>query len=132
MAERLPSKQAVGGSTPLTRFMDLPPTKLCPRRREVKPADAFAMRRGRYLQSYCQACLRLYQRGRPRTLLVKRLVRAAKSNQRCIDCGVAYPHYVLDFDHRPGCEKRANDRVNVLGSGERRPYRKGRLLQRLR
>jgi hypothetical protein len=54
----------------------------------------------------------LYQRGRPRTLLAKRLVRAAKSNQPCADCGVRYPHYVLDYDHRPGGQKRAN--VNVL------------------
>jgi hypothetical protein len=31
-----------------------------------------------------------------------------KNNRPCADCGVRYPHYVLDYDHRPGCQKRAN------------------------
>jgi hypothetical protein len=29
-----------------------------------------------------------------------------------MDCGVGYPHYVLDFDHRPGEQKTAG--INVL------------------
>ena len=24
----------------------------------------------------------------------------------CMDCGGSYPHYVMDFDHRPGVDKR--------------------------
>jgi hypothetical protein len=26
----------------------------------------------------------------------------------CADCGMKYPHYVMDFDHRPGTHKIAN------------------------
>jgi hypothetical protein len=81
--------------------------KLCPRCGEVKPPDSFARRRGENRQSYCRACRREYQRGRPRLLLAKRLVREAKARP-CADCGVPYPRYVMDLDHRPGTNKRAN------------------------
>jgi hypothetical protein len=56
--------------------------------------------------------MRLYQRGRPRVLIARRVVREAKAGRPCADCRIAYPHYVLDFDHRPGEEKTAN--INVL------------------
>jgi hypothetical protein len=82
--------------------------KRCPRCGQEKPLEAFARRRGTLRQSYCQACVRDYQRGRPRILLAKRLVREAKNGQPCADCGIEYPHYVMDFDHRPGFVKRAN------------------------
>lgn len=26
----------------------------------------------------------------------------------CMDCGVQYPSYVMDFDHRPGVDKKFN------------------------
>lgn len=26
-------------------------------------------------------------------------------NSPCVDCGVRYPHYVMDFDHRDGSKK---------------------------
>src|SRR5262245_19628705 len=87
-------------------------TKCCPRCGETKALEAFAKRRGNGRQSYCQACVRLYQRGRPRVLLAKRLVRGLK-NRPCSDSGVQYPHYVLDFDHRPGEIKLANLKVLV-------------------
>jgi hypothetical protein len=32
------------------------------------------------------------------------LVREAKS-QPCADCGIRYPYYVMDFDHRDGASK---------------------------
>jgi hypothetical protein len=87
-------------------------TKRCPRCGEVKALDAFDPRRGRRCQPYCRLCRREYQRGRPRLLLAKQLLRRMKHNQPCADCGVRYPHYVLDYDHRPGCPKRAN--LNIL------------------
>jgi hypothetical protein len=34
-------------------------------------------------------------------------VRAYKESKSCVDCGVAYPYYVMDFDHVRG-EKTAN------------------------
>jgi len=85
--------------------------KRCPRCDLVKDLEAFAKRRGEGRQSYCLDCVRVYQRGRPRVLLAKRVIREAK-NRPCADCGVQYPYYVMDFDHRPGCVKRAN--FNVL------------------
>ena len=36
-----------------------------------------------------------------------RVVRALK-NSPCADCGHSYPYYVMDFDHRPGTEKKFN------------------------
>ena len=33
------------------------------------------------------------------------LLRALKSKP-CMDCGQKYPSYVMDFDHRPGTEKK--------------------------
>lgn len=33
-------------------------------------------------------------------------VREMKDNQPCMDCGIRYPYFVLDFDHRPGEVKR--------------------------
>ncbi len=93
--------------------MEGEPTKRCPRCGEVKPLDAFDTRRGRYQrQSYCRPCIRAYQRGRPRVLAAKRLVRGLKTNKTCADCRLEWPHYVLDFDHLPGFKKLAN--INVL------------------
>jgi hypothetical protein len=40
-------------------------------------------------------------------LTAKRIVREAK-NQPCADCGIQYPYYVMDLDHRPGSGKLAN------------------------
>jgi hypothetical protein len=34
-----------------------------------------------------------------------RLVRQFKEAHPCMDCGLYFRHYVLDFDHRPGEEK---------------------------
>lgn len=32
-------------------------------------------------------------------------LQAYKEKQGCKDCKVKYPHYVLEFDHRPGVKK---------------------------
>lgn len=39
-------------------------------------------------------------------------VAAAKSSP-CLDCGVSYPACVMDFDHRPGEEKKFNVSTQV-------------------
>lgn len=31
-----------------------------------------------------------------------------KEDNGCADCGTFYPHYVLEFDHRPGVKKFGN------------------------
>jgi hypothetical protein len=48
-------------------------------------------------RSYLDRNARTYQRHRE-------LIRQAKSRP-CADCGVQYPYYVMDFDHRDGATK---------------------------
>ncbi|MGQ0670734.1 MAG: hypothetical protein ACT4PO_13860 [Actinomycetota bacterium] len=43
-------------------------------------------------------------RNKRRRDAMRRILREAK-NRPCSDCGVRYPHYVMDFDHRERSEK---------------------------
>lgn len=36
---------------------------------------------------------------------LREFVHKLKESQPCMDCGVNYPYYVMDFDHRDGKEK---------------------------
>lgn len=73
----------------------------------------------------CKSCNREYQtrwRNNNLTLQRKRTrentarnrlrnldhVRSIKEATSCVDCGKNYPHYVMDFDHLPGCIKVAS------------------------
>ncbi|WZB39598.1 HNH endonuclease [Streptomyces phage Cursive] len=38
--------------------------------------------------------------------LWRRYVAELKEATPCMDCGIQYPSYVMDFDHRPGVEKK--------------------------
>jgi hypothetical protein len=38
--------------------------------------------------------------------LYRRIIWEIKSFSPCMDCGVQYPPYVMDFDHRPGVDKK--------------------------
>lgn len=40
--------------------------------------------------------------------LFRRRVQEIKESTPCVDCGLRYPHYVMDFDHLPGVEKKFN------------------------
>jgi len=51
------------------------------------------------------------ERDRLRKLALKDLVRA-KKDKPCVDCGVKYPFYVMQFDHTDPSQKVAN--VNRL------------------
>jgi hypothetical protein len=47
-----------------------------------------------------------------RRQLGRKMIREAK-DKPCADCGVPYPAYVMQFDHRPGEEKKFNISVWV-------------------
>lgn len=96
-----------------------PTQKLCSGCQVIKPVEEFNFKyRSKVIRhSYCRECgkqltrshykrnkrsyldrnARAYQRHRA-------LIRQAKSCP-CTDCGIRYPYYVMDFDHRDGEEK---------------------------
>jgi hypothetical protein len=120
MAERRFSKPAVGGSTPLTRFMDGFETRCCSRCKEEKPLTDFGKESRGRAQYYCRQCRSVYHRehylrnkrdyissAKRRVERMLEVMRAAKA-MPCADCGVQYPFYVMDFDHREGEDKLGN------------------------
>lgn len=50
----------------------------------------------------CQACLNKmgYEQKKRKFEVIRSYIVAQKDNP-CMDCGVNYPSYVMDFDHRP-------------------------------
>jgi hypothetical protein len=44
-------------------------------------------------------------RGKVARAATRQWVREFKQDKPCADCGMIYPHYVMDFDHRPGSGK---------------------------
>ena|SRR5438067_4436966 len=88
--------------------------KWCGKCGRLRNERFFNHRRRSGLQPYCRDCQRavakehyitnrsyyLEKADRHRSKL-KRLIREIKS-QPCFDCGVAYPYYIMDFDHREG------------------------------
>lgn len=96
----------------------------CPRCRMNKPLAAFGRRSGTDRPTaWCSACKKRYdgdwyQRNKQRHgAAVSRLNARIRARNRqlverakdvpCVDCGVRYPSFVMDFDHVRG-EKRAN------------------------
>jgi hypothetical protein len=88
--------------------------KICSRCKTSFPIDEFRFRNiGKNLRhSYCRACRSLivkdhYQRNKDAylrrnarfRLRNSEIIREHKSKP-CADCGVQYPYYVMDFDHR--------------------------------
>ena len=39
-------------------------------------------------------------------IAIVEILNELKSSTPCYDCGVKYPHYVMDFDHRDSSKKR--------------------------
>jgi hypothetical protein len=94
--------------------------KICSKCEKKKPITEFNFRNRslRKRHSYCKACgivlTRDHYRKSKRQYLDRNLrsyterrelVIKAKS-QPCADCGVQYPYYVMDFDHREGVVKK--------------------------
>jgi hypothetical protein len=70
--------------------------------------DYNANRRKRYTETK-QAHLDKKNRNRDR---IRAYIRELK-NKPCMDCGIKYPYYVMDFDHREGVEKTITPRSMV-------------------
>lgn len=51
-------------------------------------------------------------------------IRELKDNKECMDCKLTYPHYVLDFDHRPDEQKL----VNISSIASRKNWTKDKVL----
>lgn len=82
-----------------------------------KPLTSFA-KKGNGLQSRCKDCQNLYHKqhykDNVKSYKDKAKIRNKKSTEKfrqfirdkkdkpCQDCGIKYPYYVMDFDHRPG------------------------------
>lgn len=98
--------------------------KRCPSCGLQKALSDFTRNRHRSdgLQSYCIDCSREYQRrhyarnvekyrarahvrNEQKRAVVRRIIKAAKDGP-CTDCGVQYPPFVMDFDHRDPRRKR--------------------------
>lgn len=91
--------------------------KLCKRCNRTKP---FA-RKGKGFQTFCKTCSYEIQKAYYRKNPDKHKERIQRKNKRakvriaefvadlksapCLDCGVSYPYYVMDFDHREGEKK---------------------------
>lgn len=93
--------------------------KLCSGCHVVKPVEEFNFKyRARGVRhSYCRECgkrlTRSHYKRNKRSYLKRNarayqrhreLIRQSKSRP-CADCGIQYPYYVMDFDHRDGEEK---------------------------
>jgi len=90
--------------------------KVCPKCHQLLPLEDFGVRTNGKAQHWCRRCYCAYQREyyewrkeyyrlqNERVERNRRRIREAK-DVPCMDCGRRYPHYVMDFDHRPGEKK---------------------------
>jgi hypothetical protein len=86
--------------------------KRCPRCEKDLTTDDFYPVKGRGLCGICKSCTKKqatdYKKKHPerykkyQRTTVERLIETKKvaKERPCADCGVQYPHYVMDFDHR--------------------------------
>ena len=99
--------------------------KRCGRCQLVRPLTDFH-RRGTSVQTWCRECRREYdreyhRRTRPRRLAQKRArhnemvawYRALKDELPCADCGLAFHHAAMTWDHLPG-ELKLSDVSSLL------------------
>src|SRR3712207_3672000 len=97
----------------------VPEGRACSRCRTLKPLTEFNFknRAAGIRHAYCRECgkhiTRSHYRRHKQAYLNRnertysrhrQLIRQAKSRP-CADCGIQYPYYVMDFDHREGTTK---------------------------
>lgn len=90
-------------------------TKKCVTCHETKQVEMFSKhaksKRGDGLQDRCKACVKAYydankekhkartsKNSRDRRIKMRPIYQEMK-NKPCVDCGIQYPPYVMDFDH---------------------------------
>lgn len=109
---RTPACQAEGESSILSRAATSPATKRCSVCKEQKLLSEFSSRPDRPSTVYrCKPCQRVYAaahyqlnrakytaKRNAQRLRLRTLIRHHK-DKPCADCGIKYPHYVMDFDH---------------------------------
>ena len=98
----------------------LPKQKTCSKCKKIQPMTEFNFRHrsAGIRHSYCKECgkaltrnhyannKRQYLDRNIRSYLKRReFIRQIKSRP-CADCGIQYPYYVMDFDHREGEDKK--------------------------
>jgi len=93
--------------------------KQCTRCKQILPLANFNKKTKTRVQSYCKDCSREYGRTyynanrevnaekqrvskRARMDAIRTDIRKLKEDNPCMDCGVKYPYYVMDFDHVNG------------------------------
>lgn len=105
-------------STPVNPSNVLSP-KVCCKCRALKLVEEFNFRNrsAGVRHRYCRDCGKNYTRShyqRNKRQYIERTLRSHARNREylhqfksrpCADCGVQYPYYVMDFDHREGEEK---------------------------
>ena len=96
--------------------------RCCSKCKALKPLTEFNFKRRAegIRHPYCRDCgkelTRSHYRRRKRLYLdrnlraynERRLMVIAAKSRPCADCGMQYPYYVMDFDHREGEDKLAN------------------------
>jgi len=108
--------------------------KTCPKCERTLPESEYGVRTNGKPQHWCRPCHCAYQREyyerhkdyyftlqEERVKRHRQLLRSAKSLP-CVDCGLIYPPYVMDFDHRPGVKKCFN--VSAIAVSARLSWKK--------
>ncbi len=94
--------------------------KWCSKCKTGKPFEAFSRAHGKKdgFCAWCKECTSVYKaehylRNKAEYIATSKasqhrlrdFIREFKDGKSCLDCNVAYPHYVMDFDHRDAAEK---------------------------
>lgn len=69
------------------------------------PADQKAYARRHYEANRETYAARAAAHRKAARIALRAYIRDAKTGKPCADCAVAYPHYVMQFDHREGTKK---------------------------
>jgi hypothetical protein len=87
--------------------------KICGKCRKELPESDFNKKELDTLQSYCKKCQKIYkdayyiknkkkhcERNSKNRKENKLLIQKIKESKPCTDCGIKYPYYIMDFDHK--------------------------------